>query len=68
MAKQNKVKDELREFGSEIIKQVDKGKNPTILVPIRALSNVIYDRKTKTLMLGDKSAERSFFNVLHAKH
>ena len=67
MAKQNKVKDELREFGSEIIKQVDKGKNPTILVPIRALSNVIYDRKTKTLMLGDKSAERSFFNVLHAK-
>src|SRR3989339_1065792 len=52
MAKQNKV---------------DKGKNPMIKVPIRALSNVIYDKKTKTLILGDKTAERSFFNVAHAK-
>ena len=67
MAKQNKVKEELKEFGNQIIKQVDKGKNPTIKVPIRALSNVIYDKKTKTLILGEKIAERSFFNVAHAK-
>lgn len=67
MAKQNKIKEELKEFGNQIIKQIDKGKNPMIKVPIRALSNVIYDKKTKTLILGDKTAERSFFNVAHAK-
>jgi len=67
MAKQNKVKEELKEFGNQIIKQIDKGKNPMIKVPIRALSNVIYDKKTKTLILGEKTAERSFFNVAHAK-
>jgi len=67
MAKENKVKEELKEFGIQIIKQVDKGKNPMIKVPIRALSNVIYDKKTKTLILGEKTAERSFFNVAHAK-
>ncbi|MEW6063297.1 MAG: DNA topoisomerase IV subunit A [Nanoarchaeota archaeon] len=64
---QNKAKEELRSFGNNLIKQADKGRNPTITLPVRALSNVIYDKKTKTLILGKKMAERSFFNVAHAK-
>ena len=67
MAKQNKVKDKLKEFGGEIVKQAEKGKNPTITLPVRALSNIVYDKKTRTLMLGKKMAERSFFNIAHAK-
>jgi len=68
MAKQkSNIKDRLKEFGLDIIKQTEKGKNPTIILPIRALSNIIYDSKSRTLKLGDKMAERSFFNVAHAK-
>ncbi len=65
--KQNKIKEELKGFGIDIVKQAEKGKNPTITLPVRALSNIIYDRKTRTLVLGKKMAERSFFNVAHAK-
>jgi len=38
-----------------------------IEVPIRALSNVIFNEKTKTLELGNKTSNRFFFNVAHAK-
>jgi len=34
---------------------------------LRSLNNVIYDKKSKTLKLGDKVSSRSFFNVAHAK-
>lgn len=68
MAKQkSKIKEELTEFGNNIINQAEKGRNPTIKLPIRALSNIIYDSKSRTLKLGNKIAERSFFNVAHAK-
>jgi DNA topoisomerase VI subunit A len=62
-----KSNEQLKEFGTEIVKQAEKGKNPTITLPLRALSNIVYDKKTKTLILGKKMAERSFFNVAHAK-
>src|SRR2546428_11236613 len=57
----------LEEFGNKIFKQVDTGENPEIEIPIRSLSNVIYDQETKRLTLGDKAAKRFFFNVAHAK-
>ncbi len=68
MAKQKSdIKESLKEFGLEIIKQADKGRNPTIELPVRTLSNIVYDSKSRTLKLGNKMAERSFFNVAHAK-
>ncbi len=68
MAKQkSNIKETLKEFGEDITKQAEKGKNPKIELPVRALSNIIYDPKSRTLTLGNKTAERSFFNVLHAK-
>ena len=68
MAKQqSKSKDELKKLGINLVGQVEKGKNPSISIPIRALSNIVYDKKTKTLRLGDKIGTRSFFNVAHAK-
>jgi len=65
--KKSKQHSELKELGNNILQQINKGKNPNIVVPIRALSNVIYNEKTKTLELGKKTAERYFFNVAHAK-
>ena len=60
-------KKELVRFGKGLVKQIDEGKNPTIELSVRSLSNVVYDEKTKKLGVGDKTAFRSFFNVSHAK-
>src|SRR3989344_2166597 len=68
MKKQDKkpVK-ELEEFGKKLVLDIEKGKNPTIDFTLRSLSNVVYDTKTKTLSLGEKQQQRTFFNVGHAK-
>lgn len=63
----NKQLEKLKELGNDIIKDIDKNKNPSIDVPIRTLANVQFNQKTKKLELGKKSAKRFFFNVGHAK-
>ena len=67
MAKQEDQKKVLKNFGKQIVDQTKKGRNPEISFPLRNLSNIIYDKKTKTLRLGNKEGTRSFFNVAHAK-
>ena len=61
------VKQELINLGKSIIKDINKGENPKIELSVRGLSNVIYNTKSKTLSLGEKTAQRFFFNVAHAK-
>ncbi|MEM5855796.1 MAG: DNA topoisomerase VI, partial [Candidatus Aenigmatarchaeota archaeon] len=62
-----KAKKKLEELGNKIWKDIEKGENPSIQIPIRSLSNVFYDQKTRMLMLGNKTASRYFFNIAHAK-
>ncbi len=62
-----KSEEELKLLGKKIVGQVEKGKNPEINFTLRNLSNIVYDKKSRTLKLGDKQATRSFFNVAHAK-
>lgn len=57
----------LTQLGNKIVKDVETGKNPAIDLPVRSLSNIVFDRDTKMLKLGDKSAKRFFFNVAHAR-
>ena len=61
------TKKKLENLGEKILGQVEKGENPEIAIPIRSLSNVVYDEKTGMLTLGGKVAKRYFFNVAHAK-
>lgn len=61
------VKRDLEGLGKDIIKSIDKKENPDIEIPIRGLSNTIFDKKTGQLTLGDKTSKRYFFNVAHAK-
>ena len=61
------VKEKLSGLGKELVLAIIKGKQPRINIPVRALSNVVYNQKTKTLELGKRTAERLFFNVGHAK-
>jgi DNA topoisomerase VI subunit A len=65
--KNNKPLLSLEELGKKILKQIKKGGNPEIAVPIRALSNVRFDEKSKTVKLGNKVSARYFFNISHAK-
>jgi len=61
------VKKELHGLGKGIIKDIEKKENPDIEIPIRGLSNVIFDKKTGQLKLGNKTSKRFFFNVAHSK-
>ncbi|MBI4451485.1 DNA topoisomerase IV subunit A [Candidatus Woesearchaeota archaeon] len=63
----SEAKQKLVDLGKKLVKQIDAQKNPVIDMPVRALSNVKYDAKSKTLQLGSKIAQRYFFNVGHAK-
>lgn len=62
-----KTSETLEGMGHKLVGDIEKGQNPKIDIPIRALSNVIYDKKTGMLKLGDKFASRWFFNVAHAR-
>jgi DNA topoisomerase VI subunit A len=61
------VSKELEKMGEKILLQIENKENPNIEIPIRALSNVIFDKKAGSLTLGDKTARRYFFNVAHSK-
>ncbi|VVB80873.1 Type 2 DNA topoisomerase 6 subunit A [uncultured archaeon] len=63
----SKPKEAIEELGKELVKDVLANKQPKMTVPIRALSNITFDRKTETLRLGNNTAERNFFNVAHSK-
>jgi DNA topoisomerase-6 subunit A len=62
-----KPKEVIEELGKDLAKEVLSNKPPIMNVPIRALSNVNYDKKSHTLQLGNKKSERNFFNVAHSK-
>ncbi len=59
--------NELISLGKSVVQDINKGKNPKIEMSVRGLSNVFYDKEAKTLALGDKTAQRFFFNVAHTK-
>jgi len=61
------MKKELENLGQKVLQDIEKKENPSIEIPIRALSNVIFDKKAGQLTLGDKTAKRYYFNVAHAK-
>lgn len=62
-----KTSEELTKLGKKVLDSINKKENPSIEIPIRALSNVIFDKKSGQLTLGGKTSKRYFFNVAHAK-
>ncbi len=51
----------------EILEQIKRGENPTIMLPKRTLANTIYDEKRKLLLLGPEKLSRSFFDLHESK-
>ena len=67
MAKSKSSAKNLTDLGKDLVEEIKKGENPSMNVPVRNLSNVVFDEKSKLLRLGEKSAKRFFFNSGHIK-
>jgi DNA topoisomerase-6 subunit A len=50
-----------------VIDAADRSKDPTLAIPIRALSNVSFNPRNGLIEMGKKKQARSFFNVAMAK-
>lgn len=67
MKKTDEPKAKLIEFGKVLTKQIKEKENPAIQIPVRSISNVVFDEETQKLGIGEKISERQFFNLAHAK-
>ncbi len=56
-----------RERFKALLEQLQRGENPTLILPKRTLANTIYDEKRKLLLLGPEKLRRSLFNLHEAK-
>ena len=63
----SEAKEKVTKIGKKLVADIEKGTNPNMEISIRSLSNISFDRKAKTLVLGDKKAKRFFFNVGHVR-
>ena len=61
------TKGNLKKIGTEVLKDIDSGANPTLEIPIRSLANVKFDEKSKMITMGSSTAKRFFFNVGHVR-
>ncbi|MCP9439146.1 MAG: DNA topoisomerase IV subunit A [Nitrospira sp.] len=50
-----------------VIQAAERSKDPTLQIPIRALSNVSFNERKGMIEMGEKKQARSFFNVGMAK-
>lgn len=65
--KNETVQKKLIGLADLVITAAQRAKDPTMAIPIRALSNVRFNRRKGLLEMGDKKQARSFFNVGMAK-
>lgn len=65
--KDKQVIEKLKEEGAELLKQIEKKQDPKIELPVRTLSNIYFDQKSKTIKLGDKTSYRNFLNIAHTR-
>jgi len=54
-------------FGKDVVEQINKQKNPDVILPVRALSNIYFDEKSKIIQLGNKVSHRTYANIAHTK-
>lgn len=66
-AKDQKTLDKIQHLAMQTIASVRAGANPSMSMPVRALSNVSFNETKRIIELGDKTASREFFNTSMAK-
>ena len=65
--KEKETKDRIEKMGIEVLAQLKRIQNPDIRLPIRALSNVYFDEKSKLIRLGNKVSHRTYLNTAHTR-
>ncbi len=61
------VSKKLVDLGDVAVRQIHGGKNPSMQIPTRTLSNVTFDPKRSIIELGDQKQTRALFNVGQAR-
>jgi DNA topoisomerase-6 subunit A len=64
---QSKTRERLIELAQSVVAQVEAVQNPTIQVPVRALSNVAFNEKRRIIEMGEGKAARPFFDLGNAR-
>jgi DNA topoisomerase-6 subunit A len=67
MKMSDKRTEKLKEMGKKLEKEIENKDNPFLDIPIRNLSNISYDPKTKMVTIGSKTSRRFLFNVAHIR-
>lgn len=57
------VTKKLVKLGFTVLEEIQKGRNPKVLIPQRLLSNVYFNTRRSIIELGNDRQARSFFNV-----
>ncbi len=65
--RKNEVVGSLKDLGTDIYNQLDKGIFPTINMPSRSTENINYDANIRQYVLGEKVVSRSARNIRHVK-
>jgi len=63
--KHNSLIESLKNYGSQIYYDLDKGEYPKFLIPSRSVSNIVYDQKLRQYVLGKNAAIRSLYRLSH---
>ncbi len=63
MNKKDITVNKLKSLGETILEDVHKNNDPTIKVPSRGTSNIVYDEEKRYYDLGDRYGKRSLGNV-----
>ncbi|MDD5417929.1 MAG: DNA topoisomerase IV subunit A [Candidatus Nanoarchaeia archaeon] len=63
----DKTKDKLVNLGKSVLTQMVKKENPSLEIPLRTLSNTVFDEKEGILKIGNATQKRYFLNLAHSK-
>jgi DNA topoisomerase-6 subunit A len=62
-----KTRASISGLAEQVLTQIDRKKNPTLMIPSRSLANAYFDEKRRIIQLGKDKTARSFFNASMAK-
>ena len=63
-----KTLKKIEQMAYEALAAVRVGKNPALEIPVRALSNVNFDKDARVIRMGDSRQSRAFFHFKQAKN
>jgi len=57
----------LDELAESVVQAAEHGANPAFDIPVRSLANVSFNQKSQLIEMGERSQQRTFFNLNMAK-